>query len=78
MEIKKSDSQPSAKGPEEYFTGNVSAQTYMNNNQSLNVKEQSIVTISAFTAQGDLEQLRKALTARKSLAKAIAARQKKR
>lgn len=33
----------------------------MNNNQTLNAKEQSIVTISAFTAQGDLEQLRKAL-----------------
>lgn len=33
----------------------------MNNNQSLNAKEQSIVTISAFTAKGDLEQLRKAL-----------------
>lgn len=33
----------------------------MNNNQTLNAKEQSIVTISAFTAKGDLEQLRKAL-----------------
>ncbi|MDT5270487.1 MAG: hypothetical protein QOH49_2673 [Acidobacteriota bacterium] len=32
------------------FTNNVSAQTIMNNNQSLNAKEQSIVTISAFTA----------------------------
>jgi alkylhydroperoxidase/carboxymuconolactone decarboxylase family protein YurZ len=43
------------------FTNNVSAQTNMNNNQTLNAKEQSIVTISAFTAKGDLEQLRKAL-----------------
>jgi 4-carboxymuconolactone decarboxylase len=33
----------------------------MNNNQSLNAEEQSIVTISAFTAKGDLEQLRKSL-----------------
>ncbi|MFL6209976.1 MAG: carboxymuconolactone decarboxylase family protein [Pyrinomonadaceae bacterium] len=33
----------------------------MNNNQTLNAKEQSIVTISAFTAKGDLENLQKAL-----------------
>jgi alkylhydroperoxidase/carboxymuconolactone decarboxylase family protein YurZ len=33
----------------------------MNNNQILDVKQQSIVTISALTAKGDLEQLRKAL-----------------
>jgi 4-carboxymuconolactone decarboxylase len=32
-----------------------------NNNQSLNAKEQSIVSISALTATGDLENLRKAL-----------------
>ena len=43
------------------FTSNTEAQTNMNNNQSLNAKEQSIVTVSAFTAKGDLEQLRKAL-----------------
>jgi alkylhydroperoxidase/carboxymuconolactone decarboxylase family protein YurZ len=43
------------------LTNNVSAQTNMNNNQSFSAKEQSIVTISAFTAKGDLEQLRKAL-----------------
>jgi alkylhydroperoxidase/carboxymuconolactone decarboxylase family protein YurZ len=39
----------------------MNGQTIMNNNQTLNAKEQSIVTISAFTAKGDLEQLRKAL-----------------
>jgi 4-carboxymuconolactone decarboxylase len=33
----------------------------MSNNQTLNAKEQSIVTISAFTAKGDLENLQKAL-----------------
>jgi len=33
----------------------------MNNNQTLNAKEQSIVTISALTAKGDLGQLREAL-----------------
>jgi alkylhydroperoxidase/carboxymuconolactone decarboxylase family protein YurZ len=33
----------------------------MSNNQTLNAKEQSVVTISAFTATGDLEPLRKAL-----------------
>jgi len=33
----------------------------MNNNQTLNAKEQSVVTISAFTATGDLEPLRQAL-----------------
>jgi 4-carboxymuconolactone decarboxylase len=36
-------------------------QTSMTNNQTLNAKEQSIVTISALTAKGDLEQLRMAL-----------------
>ena len=39
----------------------MNGQTNMNNNQTLNVKGQSIVTISAFTAKGDWEQLRKAL-----------------
>jgi len=39
----------------------MNGQTSMNNNQTLNAKEQSIVTISAFTAKGDLEQLRMAL-----------------
>jgi alkylhydroperoxidase/carboxymuconolactone decarboxylase family protein YurZ len=39
------------------------AQTKMNNNQTLNAKEQSVVTISALTATGDLEDLRKALNA---------------
>ncbi|MDQ3816778.1 MAG: carboxymuconolactone decarboxylase family protein, partial [Acidobacteriota bacterium] len=39
----------------------MNGQTKMNNNQTLNTKEQSIMTISAFTAKGDLEQLRKAL-----------------
>jgi 4-carboxymuconolactone decarboxylase len=43
------------------FTNNMSAQTNMNKDQSLNAKQQSIVTISAFTAKGDLENLRKAL-----------------
>jgi len=37
------------------------AQTNMNNNQSLDAKQQSIVTTSAFTAKGDLENLRTAL-----------------
>src|SRR5437870_8180764 len=39
----------------------MNGQTSMNNNQTLNAKEQSVVTISAFTATGDLEPLRKAL-----------------
>src|SRR5437763_9537805 len=39
----------------------MNGQTTMNNNQTLNAKEQSIVTIAAFTAKGDLELLRKAL-----------------
>lgn len=39
----------------------MNGQTSMNNNQNLNAKEQSIVTISALTAKGDLENLRKAL-----------------
>src|SRR4051794_37141089 len=39
----------------------MNGQTNMNNSQTLNAKEQSIVTISAFTAKGDLEQLRTAL-----------------
>ena len=33
----------------------------MNINQSLGIKQQSIVTISAFTAKGDLIQLQQAL-----------------
>ena len=37
------------------------AQTNADSASSLNVQEQSIVTISAFTAQGDLKQLQKAL-----------------
>lgn len=36
-------------------------QTRMSNNQTLNAKEQSVVTISALTATGDLGQLREAL-----------------
>ncbi len=39
----------------------MNGQTSMNINQPLNAKEQSVVTISAFTATGDLEPLRKAL-----------------
>jgi 4-carboxymuconolactone decarboxylase len=39
----------------------MNGRTSMNNNQILNAKEQSIVTISALTAKGDLENLRKAL-----------------
>jgi alkylhydroperoxidase/carboxymuconolactone decarboxylase family protein YurZ len=39
----------------------IKGQTNMNNKQTLNAKEQSIVTISALTAKGDLENLRKAL-----------------
>jgi alkylhydroperoxidase/carboxymuconolactone decarboxylase family protein YurZ len=39
----------------------IKGQTNMNNNQTLNAKEQSIVTIAAFTAKGDLELLRKVL-----------------
>jgi 4-carboxymuconolactone decarboxylase len=39
----------------------INGQTNMNNNQTLNAKERSIVTISALTAKGDLENLRKAL-----------------
>lgn len=42
------------------FSNIMSAQTNMNN-QSLDTKAQSVVTIAAFTANGDLEQLRKAL-----------------
>ena len=37
------------------------AQTKMNNNQTLEAKQQSIVTISALTAVGDLENLQRAL-----------------
>src|SRR4051812_41907138 len=39
----------------------MNGQTSMNNNQTLNAEEQSVVTIAAFTAKGDLEQLRMAL-----------------
>lgn len=39
----------------------MNGQTKVNNYQILNTKERSIVTIPAFTAKDDLEQLRKAL-----------------
>ncbi len=39
----------------------IKGQTNMNKNQPLNAKEQSIVTIAALTATGDLENLRRAL-----------------
>jgi 4-carboxymuconolactone decarboxylase len=39
----------------------MNGKTSLDNNQTLNEKEQSVVTISAFTATGDLEPLRKAL-----------------
>jgi 4-carboxymuconolactone decarboxylase len=39
----------------------LNGQASMNKSQTLNAKEQSLVTISAFTSKGDLEQLRKAL-----------------
>jgi 4-carboxymuconolactone decarboxylase len=39
----------------------IKGQTSMNNKQTLNAKEQSIVAISALTAKGDLENLLKAL-----------------
>jgi hypothetical protein len=33
----------------------------MNNDQTLNARQQSIITIAAFTANGDIENLRNAL-----------------
>ena len=45
-----------------YNIGNVNAQHTMNSIQSLDRKQQSIVTISALTAKGDLIQLQKSLT----------------
>jgi alkylhydroperoxidase/carboxymuconolactone decarboxylase family protein YurZ len=43
------------------LASSMNAQTSMNKNQILNAKEQSIVIISALTARGDLENLRRAL-----------------
>ena len=43
-------------------TTDLFAQANADSVPALNAKEQSIVTISAFTAQGDLEQLKKALS----------------
>lgn len=43
------------------FTNGVNAQQTMNPNQTLDNKQESIVTISAFTAKGDLVQLQTAL-----------------
>ncbi|MDE3184091.1 MAG: carboxymuconolactone decarboxylase family protein [Bacteroidota bacterium] len=43
------------------LTRDLNAQQPMNTNQSLDIKQQSIVTISAFTAKGDLLQLQQAL-----------------
>jgi 4-carboxymuconolactone decarboxylase len=45
------------------FSNIMSAQTGTNKNQQLDARRQSIVTISALTATGDLENLRKALNA---------------
>ena len=44
------------------FTNGVHAQQTMNDNQTLDKKQQSIVSISAFAAKGDLLQLQKALS----------------
>jgi 4-carboxymuconolactone decarboxylase len=44
-----------------FLSNGLNAQKAMNTNQPLDVKQQSIVTISAFTAKGDLVQLQKAL-----------------
>lgn len=44
------------------LTNNLNAQRTMNTTQSLDSKQQSVVTISAFTAKGDLAQLQKALS----------------
>ena len=44
------------------FTNSVNAQQTTNTNQTLDNKQQSIVTISAFTAKGDLVPLQKALS----------------
>jgi len=44
-----------------FLTKELNAQQPMNTNTPLNVKQQSIVTISAFTAKGDLLQLQNAL-----------------
>lgn len=44
------------------FTNGVNAQQMMNANQTLDKKQQSIVTISAFMAKGNLLQLQKALS----------------
>lgn len=43
------------------LTRDLNAQQPMNTNHSLDIKQQSIVTISAFTAKGDLLQLQQAL-----------------
>jgi 4-carboxymuconolactone decarboxylase len=43
------------------FTKDINAQQTMDKNQSLDLKQQSIVAISAFTAKGDMIELKKAL-----------------
>jgi 4-carboxymuconolactone decarboxylase len=53
---------PSSQSPDAMSGSNqMKGHTDMNNNQALSSKEQGIVTISALTATGDLETLRKAL-----------------
>jgi 4-carboxymuconolactone decarboxylase len=44
------------------FATDVMAQAGINDNQALNARYQSIVTISSFTAKGELEGLKKALS----------------
>lgn len=43
-------------------SNNMNAQTETNNDQTLNLRQQSIVAISALTATGDVENLRKAFS----------------
>src|SRR6185369_6147432 len=43
------------------FSNNMNAQTNIGKNEILSAKQQNIVTISAFTAKGDLPKLNKAL-----------------
>jgi alkylhydroperoxidase/carboxymuconolactone decarboxylase family protein YurZ len=43
------------------FIKNINAQQTMSANQSLNIKQQAVIPIAAYTAKGDLVQLQKAL-----------------
>jgi len=77
MEVKKSGSQPSQKGPEEYFTGSVRVDPLSQLSMGMNTELTESGLRQAFDLIEENVSREQAEVARTSLAKIVAARQKK-